>query len=217
MVVDYNTYAKTFAQSRKNMRWEEIKYFFSLWCELDEILDIWCWSWRLLESYNEYFSKKPDVYLGVDLSNWLLEEAQKAHPESDFKVWNMLDIVKIVQERKFKNIFLIASFHHLVSQEQREECLNNIYNISQEWSKVYMTNWALNSPFNKTKYNQSKIVDSKNGYWAYDYEIKIWKSKRFYHCFTLWELKELSENAGFKVIENRLFDSEKNFITILEK
>ncbi|USN59046.1 MAG: hypothetical protein H6767_02985 [Candidatus Peribacteria bacterium] len=40
---------------------------------------------------------------------------------------------------------------------------------------------------------------------------------RFYHCFSLDELEKLAKMTGFTVLENRLFDTEKNYITILKK
>jgi hypothetical protein len=39
MATDYNNFAKTFSSSRKNMKWEELEYFFSL-LSAGDILDI---------------------------------------------------------------------------------------------------------------------------------------------------------------------------------
>lgn len=80
-----------------------------------------------------------------------------------------------------------------------------------------MTNWALNSDFNKEKYWSSEIINSHNNFWSTDYSIKIWKFNRFYHCFNISELEYLAQKSEFKVLENRLFDNEKNIITILQK
>jgi len=216
MSVDYNNFAKTFSKSRKNMKWEEIDYFISFleWEENISILDIWCGNWRFLKFLKENninFKK----YLWVDLSKWLLEEAKKEHPENDFLNLNMLDIDKINEE--FNNIFFIASFHHLDNLEDRLNVLKKAYDLLEDWGKIFMTNWALNSELNKEKYSKSIIIDSKNKFGSLDYNIKIWEFNRYYHCFDLSELEYLFKEAWFEIIENRLFDNKRNFISIIQK
>lgn len=215
MPVDYNNFSKTFAASRKNMKWEEVEYFFSTLNLQDDILDIWCGSWRLLELYQNHFWKLPDSYLGVDLSQWLLDEAKKSFPNYDFIQANMLDIADVTQGKKFNNIFLIASFHHLDSISDREKLLKSLKKLLTESWKIYMTNWALESSVHKEKYQDSYVIWSENSFWSKDFNIKFWKFDRYYHCFSLQELEYLAESAGLKIEENRLFDSEKNFVTIL--
>lgn len=80
-----------------------------------------------------------------------------------------------------------------------------------------MTNWALDSDLNQIKYNESKIIWSENRFASSDYTIKFWEFDRFYHCFSLSELEYLAEKSGLKIKENRLFENQKNYITILEK
>lgn len=216
MTTDYNNFAKTFSSSRKNMKWEELEYFFSQLGEWN-ILDIWCGSGRLLEQYNLYFKKILEKYLWVDMSQWLIDEAKKTFPNQEFWTWNMLNIQEIVWEKKYKNIFLVASFHHLESLEQREDMMMQLYKICEEWWTIYMTNWALESPLNLEKYKKSKILESENDFWSSDFSIKIWKFQRFYHSFNILELEYLAKNSGFNIIENRLFDNGRNITTILQK
>ncbi len=219
-MVDYNSFAKTFSQSRKNMKWEEIDYFLESLNFNDSfrILDIWCGNWRFLWALK---SKFPQIqnrnYNWIDLSSWLLEEAKKLHNdfEENFSECNMLNIDWI--NNKYTDIFFIASFHHLQSLEERVQVITKAYEILGEWGKVYMTNWALNSELNSEKYSKYLIVNSKNSFWSLDYDIKIWDSSRFYHCFDVSELEYLAKNSWFKIIENRLFDNKRNFITVLEK
>lgn len=217
MPVDYNSFSKKFAASRKNMKWEEVEYFFGLLHPKSSILDIWCGSWRLLESYENYFWELPDWYLWVDLSQWLLDEAAKIFPKHEFIQWNMLDTRNITGEKKFDNIFLIASFHHLDSLLDRAALLKDLKSLLTEWWKIYMTNWALESPVHKEKYKTSYEQWSENKFWSKDFNIKFWDFNRYYHSFSLNELEYLTQESWLKIIENRLFDSEKNFITILAK
>lgn len=213
MSVDYNAFAKDFAQSRKNMKWEEIEYFFSLLWNKQNFLDIWCGSGRLLEQYEKYFWELPFGYMGIDLSAWLLAEARKNFPGQEFEKKNMLDIDVSLQE----NIFLIASFHHLQTFWERQKMMHILFESLQTWWKIFMTNWALESPYNKIKYQNSVISGSENEFGGKDFSIKFWDSPRFYHSFSLHELESLASQAWFQILENRLFDTEKNFITILQK
>mgnify|MGYP001949321962 CR=1 FL=1 len=216
MSVDYNNFAKKFAQSRKNMQWPELEYFFSQIQE-GSILDIWCGSWRLIEQYNSYFWYLPSKYLGLDLSQWLLDEAKVSYPDMDFVRANMLDVNQVTTIQKFTNIFLIASFHHLDTVENRQQLLTDLYSILSSGWKIFMTNWALHSQSNIKKYESSRVTNSENEFGSYDYNILFGENERYYHSFTLQELEVLSMNAGFKIIENKLFDWERNTITILEK
>jgi len=225
MTVDYNNFAKTFSESRKNMKWEEIKYFLSFLSSKKNknILDIWCWNGRflwVLKINNIDFNN----YLWIDLSKWLLEEAKRFYPENNFLELNMLDLDKNIfvfdeknPEKKWENIFLIASFHHLDNLENREKVMKNLFNILKKGWKIFMTNWALNSELNNKKYEKSIIKNSENKFLSLDYKIKIWKFERFYHCFDLSELEFLAKKYWFKIIENRLFENKRNFVTILEK
>lgn len=216
MNVDYNKFAKTFSESRKNMKWEEIDYFLSFLENKKDfsVLDIWCGNWRFLWVLKENHIDIKN-YLWVDLSDWLLQEAKKMYSKNNFLKLNMLNLDEI--NYKFDYIFFIASFHHLSNLQDRINVLKKAYNLLNNHGKIFMTNWALNSELNKKKYLKSVIKDSKNKFWSLDYDIKIWEFKRYYHCFSLKELDYLFKEIWFKIIENKLFDNNRNFISIIQK
>jgi hypothetical protein len=114
-------------------------------------------------------------------------------------------------------MFFYASFHHLQNIDDRITVLSKTYDLLEKWWKVYMTNWALNSELNKKRYSEAEIENSENKYWSVDFNIKIAWNDRYYHCFSLSELEKLSKEIWFKIIENKLFENDRNFITILEK
>ncbi len=237
-MVDYNNFAKTFSKSRKNMKWEEMEYFLE---KLNinnstKILDVWCGNWRFLwELLNNFWEKiNNQNYIWADLSSGLLNEAKKDYPDFDFKELNMLDLDLLnpsprssvlpltskennKEQQNFSDIFFYASFHHLQNISDRKIVLEKAFDVLEKWWKVYMTNWALNSDLNKKRYAQAEIENSQNKYWSVDFNIKLAWNDRYYHCFCLNELEILSQEVWFKIIENRLFENDRNFITILEK
>lgn len=227
-MVDYNSFAKTFSRSRQNMKWEEIEYFLnsvSLSCHNWErnipVLDVGCGNGRLLEALlasplaSLFKWEGNKNYLWIDLSEGLLEEARRLHPRYQFQEMNMLHIASISSQ--FAGIFFIASFHHLQTFEERRAVLAATYRLLQPGWQIYMTNWALDSSFHLEKYRSCRIEKSKNEFWSLDYMVPFSGHDRFYHCFSLDEIEKLAETTGFTVLENRLFDTEKNYITILKK
>lgn len=201
------------------MKWLEMEYFLEklqFW-ENSNILDVWCGNGRFLGELINIFWEKihKNNYTWADLSSGLLEEARKDYSEFNFQELNMLDLD--ILQKKYTDIFFYASFHHLQNITDREEVLKKTYNLLEKGWKVYMTNWALNSELNKKRYTQAEIENSENEYGSVDFNIKLAWNDRYYHCFSLKELEILAKNTWFKIIENRLFENDRNFISILEK
>lgn len=217
--VDYDNFSQTFSQSRNGMKWEEIEYFLEKYAEyIDEkkILDIWCWNGRLLDHFIKSSFIMDIDYFWIDASVWMIHEAKNKFWSDDFFVLDMLKI-DTLKMKNFESVFFIASFHHLLSIEERLDVLEKLKNIITEDSYIFMTNWALNSKINTEKYEKSIIDNSKNEFWSVDYNIKIWEFERFYHSFSWEELEYLFKKTWFEIIENRLFDNNKNFISIIKK
>ncbi len=220
-MLDYNNFAKTFSASRKNMKWEEIEYFIQYLLkngdiENKKILDVWCGNGRLLGELKKYFEVKWENYLWIDVSEELLKEAKSFYPWYNFLVSDMLDLKKMKSE-KFDVIFFIASFHHLDSFEKRKNVLLQVAKLLKDNGIIFMTNWDLQGPLNKEKYIKSEILWTENEFGSKDFSIKIGKYHRFYHSFSLWELEKLFTETSFSIKENRIFETERNFISIITK
>lgn len=217
--VDYNNIAKDFSKSRKNMKWEEIDYFISTYLsdyENKNFLDIGCWSGRLLEQFSNSFNIEKINYLWVDLSSLMINEAKKNYKNKDFLVLDMISIDKI-ENKNFDFIFFIASFHHLQTFDERIEVLKKAKDLLKKDWIIFMTNWYLNSSINDEKYKNDIIENSKNEFWSIDYNIYFWEYARFYHCFSVEELDYLFKSTWFEIIENRAFETQKNFVSIIKK
>lgn len=217
-MVDYNNFAQTFSQSRKNMKWEEISYFLA---DFDparkNILDIWCGNGRLLWVLQDLWIES-EQYIWYDLSQGLLEQARKIYPTYTFIQGDMQALAtQLPRWDRKDSLFFIACFHHLDTLEKRRDVMRQAYDILQPGGKIYMTNWSLNSEMNQAKYKSSEVSWSENKYGSSDYQIKIWKHSRYYHCFSLSELEYIFLEAGFEILENREFENQKNIISILKK
>ena len=219
MSVDYDKIANSFSDSRKKMKWEEIDYFISTYMkefEWKNILDIWCGSARLLEQISNTIDISKINYLWLDLSEGMLKHAKNNFPEKEFKMLNMLDINKL-EWKKFDFIFFIASFHHLEDLEQRLDVIKKAKKLLNDDWIIFITNWSLDSEVNHDKYIVDLVDNSINDFWGTDYKIYFWKYSRYYHCFTLNELEYIFTENNFKIIENREFDTKKNFISVIKK
>lgn len=216
--VNYDNIAEGFSKSRKNMKWEEIEYFLEKY--EDEIngktiLDIGCGSGRLLEHFIENLDDLDIDYYWIDASSGMIEEAKKNFWFADFFVGDMTTI-DTFSKKNIETAFFIASFHHLQTLEERVLTLQNLKKILAPNSYIFLTNWALDSDDNIEKYSKNMIPNSQNEWGGRDYSIPFGEYERFYHGFSLWELEHIFTQAGFEIVENRLFDTGKNFISILK-
>ena len=50
----------------------------------------------------------------------------------------------------------------------------------------------------------------------HDFDIKIGANSRYYHGFTLEELDVLFKKTDVQVIENRIFEGERNIVSVIK-
>lgn len=216
--VNYDNFAGTFSASRNDMKWDEIEYFLEKYSDFineKKILDVWCWNGRLLDHFIKSKFISDIDYFWIDASTWMINEAKNKFWSDDFLVLDMLDLDKL-KVKNFESVFFIASFHHLLTIEERKKVLEDLKKIILPWTYVFMTNWALESELNKKKYEKSFINNSQNEFWSKDFSIKIWEFERFYHSFSLDELEYLFRETWYEIIENKLFENDRNFVSIIK-
>lgn len=202
--MSYDNFATTFSNSRKNHPWPELEYIIEdlKQNEYSSVLDIGCGNGRFLEESLK-MNYRPIKYLGIDESEWMIREARKLNPSNQFQVIWMQDM-KII-EQSFDVLLFLASFHHLETREERIRVLESTKKLLTQKSRIYMTNWNL---LDQERYQ-------KNHRWNGEFDIKIGEFSRYYHGFTLTELSDLFEEAGYSTFENRIFDGGRNIISIL--
>ncbi len=206
--MNYDSFASTFSRSRKNLSWPELDAIIAdmIAHGSTHILDIGCGNGRFIEqSLGSWLSMKR--YYGIDSSSWMIDEARKLYPSDEFYRFDVIPMQSLRYEwfTQYSSILLLASFHHLETEEERIQVLQNIRWFLRPHGRIYMTNWNLRD---QPKYDTMNKSDG-------EYNIKIWEYSRYYHGFTLDELATLFREVGFEIEEHRVFEGGRNFLSIL--
>ncbi len=181
------------------------------------VLEFGCGGWRLLEQLWTLEWYKIN-YTGIDISKNLLNLAKKEAARKNLKAKisatfvcdDILHAVKQYKQESFDFVIGIASFQHITSLSERFFLMKSIYRILKyEWV-LLMTNWSFSMwlckkfwkeivqscllacvPFKKRNRNDI-MIPWKNGSTTF---------QRFYHIYTLAELKKLIAMSGFIIQE----------------
>ncbi len=207
----YDTIAKYFDKTRSYL-WPELLHFKKYVNDGDFILDYGCGNGRLVD----LFADKKVHYFGVDTSRELIESAKiniknkkLNFAELNFSVLD--DFLELnFEDNFFDKIFLIAVLHHIPSEEFRLKLLLELKRVLKRDGLLIMTNWNLRESTKKNevlKFNLLKLI-GKNKMDFFDVMLP-WKSpegkilaERYYHAFSLNELRKLFKKAGFRVVED---------------
>ena len=219
----YNSEAKKYAETRKKF-WHEEKAIIGAITPLFEqkekvrILDFGCGSGRSATLLNQNFPGKFD-YVGIDLSDELLSYASKENPNLTFFQWDITKLVKNFEQESFDLIVWTSSFQHIPTAKERSFLMKNFYRLLDYDWMLLMTNWSLSDWFVKKNW---KIVMKAKIFSRFKWNSRDlmvprtdenWKVyERFYHFFSLEELKNLADFAWLTLKANRFIDWDGNFI-----
>lgn len=147
----YSKNAKHYYQTRQKF-WvdgdkilEQIK---ALKLEKVRILELGCGSGRFL-SYFKLGYQEDFEYVGVDISEGMLELAKQDHPESQFITGDMSQILNSFDRESFDVVVACASFQHLPNREERQTLIDTCYRVLRYEGVLMMTNWAFSKRFLK--------------------------------------------------------------------
>ncbi|MDD4995541.1 MAG: class I SAM-dependent methyltransferase [Patescibacteria group bacterium] len=168
--------------------------------EGDRVLDVGCGNGRIVRIFGD---KRID-YLGVDSSENLVKIARHNLPERRFSVADALDLA--IGEKDFDAVILSAVLHHIPSNELRRKVLKNIWSVLRPGGRLLMANWNLWQPM-FWKYHIKYTLRRLAGKQDLDPGdiLREWSGSghsRYFHAFTLNELKSAGRDAGFSEISN---------------
>lgn len=221
----YNTEAKKYAETRKKF-WHEEKAILDAITPLFEnngkvrVLEFWCGSGRFATLLNQNFPGQFD-YVWIDLSDELLSYASKENPNLTFFQWDITKLVKSFEQESFDLIIWTSSFQHIPTAKERSYLMKNFYRLLDYDGILLMTNWSLSDWFIKKHWKivmKAKLLSRfKMNKWSsrdlmVPWTDENWKVyERFYHFFSLEELKNLSDFAWLTLKANVFIDGNGNF------
>jgi len=223
---DYDRIAEHFSETRFSA-WPEFLYFQKFIKKGNRVLDAGCGNGRL----SEIVEKSKADYLGVDISERIIEKAREKYPKNKFEKKDILDLQ--FSEGEFDLVFCNAVLQHIPSQGYRILALENLFYILKPKGYLIMTNWNLWQKWNRSlvlKYALKKILSG--GDLDLGDIFRPWKdpkgkvlAERYLHAFTARKLANLLKLARFKIIENYYsFQNNKvglfkgyNIVTIAQK
>ena len=221
----YNTEAKKYAETRKKF-WHEEKAILDAITPLFEnkdkvrVLEFGCGSGRFATLLNQNFPGQFD-YVWIDLSDELLSYASQNNPNLTFFQWDITKLVKNFEQESFDLIVWTSSFQHIPTNKECSFLMKNFYRLLDYDGMLLMTNWSLSDWFIKKHWKivmKAKILSRfKMNKWSSrdllvprtDENWKIYE--RFYHFFSLEELKNLNNFAWLTLRTNTFIDWDGNF------
>lgn len=207
--LDYDTIAEEFSATRQTP-WDEFKLFKPYIFEGSTIADIGCGNGRLIPSLPHN-----GEYIGIDISQNLIEQARKTYPEKTFLVGSLLEIP--IKANSMDTTLCVASLHHIPSKELREKAVDELQRITKPGGYCIITVWNLW----QRKYLKFivKALREKITFGDLEYNDLFipWNNKvfRYYHAFTKNELAGLLKKR-FKIIDVSVA-SKHNIIIICQK
>ncbi len=208
----YNLISKKFAETRcgKQMWTQEFDFFFGHLSPGCSVLDLGCGEGRLL-SYIAEHGKEVSQYTGIDFSNQLLQEARRRHHDvgvsHTFVEGYLQDFP--VSATRVDVVCMIASFHHLLTKEDRLRCLELCKESLNDGGLLCMTNWKEEAMKGLTK--AEYMGDGVYNMPFTDNEGK--KGDRYYYGFAEGELEREALGVGLEVCER--MDTKHNDVIIL--
>lgn len=179
------------------------------------ILEFGCGSGRLLAYLKELKGININ-YTGVDISKNLLSFAKKEvsgknatkNISATFVCDDIVHYLKWCKQESFDFVIGAASFQHIPSSKERFFVSKNVYRILKYEGKLIMTNRSFSLWFLK-KYQKDFLASLRKYVWSFGKSernsIMVPRkngktiAKRFYHIYTLAELKRLVSLSGFVI------------------
>ncbi|MBU2564414.1 class I SAM-dependent methyltransferase [Patescibacteria group bacterium] len=202
---DFDLIADQFSDTRQNI-WPELKEL--KFSKNEKILDLGCGNGRLFE-----FLKGVN-YAGIDISEKLISIAKKKYG-NHFKKGNILSLP--FSNESFDSIWSIAVFHHIPSKEFRQKVLKECYRVLKKNGRLIIVCWNLY----QLRYLKLLLKSFFFKFFTkYDFKdvFILWKRKnikRYYHAFTLNELKNLFLKNNFKIEELKYLKRNKKNVNLL--
>ena len=218
---DYNLIAKDYTRTRAFIP-EDIKQLAEYILPGEKILDSGCASGRFFPLVKE---RKGD-YVGIDLSEKLVEIARNYYPQAEFQTANALSLP--FPDDSFDKVYSISVLHNIPSQNFQLRYLRETARVLKPKGLLILRVWDLWRRKEGWKllfkYSLLKLIGmSKLNFYDVFMPWKNYQGKtvtmRYFHCFTEKGLERLIKRSGFKIkkIWRAGKDPRANLYVIAEK
>lgn len=165
-------------------------------------------------------------YLGIDISERLIEIAKKQYPEAEFQVADALNLP--FPENFFDKVFSVSVLHNIPSKDFQFQYLKEIKRVLKPGGLLILRVWdfwrrkaffKLLSKFTFLKLIGMSKLDFKDVFVPWKDAAGRILVERYFHCFTKKELESLIKETGFSVkkIWRQGSDPRTNIYLIAEK
>lgn len=173
------------------------------------ILELGAGSGRFATFLNQQFDGKY-TYIGCDLSSELLKYAKKDNPKMHFETADMLTFLAAQPQESCDIIIATASFQHLPTRNERYLLIKYAYRTLKYNGIMLMTNRAFSTRFLRKhpKIFLKSLTQTVLSLWKKSRRDVFIPRKnrgktyqRFYHLFSLKELKKLTLSGSLVLQE----------------
>ena len=105
----------------------------------------------------------------------------------------------------FDSAIYIASLHCVISNEERENSLKELFRVLKPEGEALITVWSK---------NHMKLINLPKDA-TIEWKTKTKKLNRYYYIYDKEELRKLLKNTGFKIVS--INEDKKNIIVVVKK
>jgi len=221
---DYNKVADHFSSTRDTFDWTHVAdAILNLHIKKgSKVLDLGCGNGRVINILEKFNIN----YTGLDISQNLINLAQKKYPEKEFIVSDLLKTP--FSDNKFDYVLSLATLHHIPSEEQRLNALLEINRILKPGGIILITVWYFWDDPKFKKLIDEELSKQKAGQSNLEFGdfLKPWKdnkknvlAERYFHAWENSEIENLLEKTGFGNInlKDNKEDKNNNLIVTAQK
>lgn len=216
--LDYNRIAPWFSKTRA-FAWPELEAIKNLINNGDQVLDLGCGNGRLLDLLKE----EKVQYIGIDVSEKLINLAREKHPEEMFKVADALDLP--FEDNSFDKIICLAVWHHVPSFQLRIEFLNQAKRVLKPDGLLILSVWNLwqrrflkyHWQYFLLKISGRSRLDFKDIFYPFKNQKGEILAQRYLHAFRPRELKYLVRKTGLRIEKISFWGENKRNLYLLAR